>query len=156
MQILKWMKTVWDLGILRQAFVCLCIPRWLDWLLAMIIFFFNSLNHIKWFRKHPVWFVCPKKKIRWFWMYSICLQVWFLLVSWLCLPQLSRFVLSCSSNTVLERDTHQHVRSYPPAGDGATFFHGYCKGADSVEIAENRFFIGSTDYITYISIDPAI
>ena len=22
-----WMKTVWDLGILQQAFVCLCIPR---------------------------------------------------------------------------------------------------------------------------------
>ena len=30
MQILKWMKTVWDLGILQQAFDCLCIPRWLD------------------------------------------------------------------------------------------------------------------------------
>ena len=30
MQILKWMKTVWDLGILQQAFVCLCIPRWPD------------------------------------------------------------------------------------------------------------------------------
>ena len=27
MQILKWMKTVWDLGILQQVFVCLCIPR---------------------------------------------------------------------------------------------------------------------------------
>ena len=32
MQILKWMKTVWDLGILPEAFVCLYIPRWLDWL----------------------------------------------------------------------------------------------------------------------------
>ena len=32
MQFFKWMKTVWDLGILQQAFVCLCIPRWLDWL----------------------------------------------------------------------------------------------------------------------------
>ena len=30
MQILKWIKTVWDLGILQQAFVWLCIPRWLD------------------------------------------------------------------------------------------------------------------------------
>ena len=30
MQILKWMKTIWDLGILQQAFVCLCLPIWLD------------------------------------------------------------------------------------------------------------------------------
>ena len=30
MQIWKWIKTVWDLGVLQQAFVCLCIPRWLD------------------------------------------------------------------------------------------------------------------------------
>ena len=30
LRILKWMKTVWDLGILLQLFVCLCIPRWLD------------------------------------------------------------------------------------------------------------------------------
>ena len=28
--ILKWIKTVWDLGTVQQAFVCLCIPRWLD------------------------------------------------------------------------------------------------------------------------------
>ena len=28
--ILKWMKTLWDLGILQQAFVFLCLPRWLD------------------------------------------------------------------------------------------------------------------------------
>ena len=27
LQILKWMKTVWDLGILQQAFTCFCIPR---------------------------------------------------------------------------------------------------------------------------------
>ena len=30
LQILKWMKTVWDLGILKQEFFCLCIPRRLD------------------------------------------------------------------------------------------------------------------------------
>ena len=36
MQILKWIKTVWDIGILQQAFVCLCIPRWLDRLSLLI------------------------------------------------------------------------------------------------------------------------
>ena len=27
MQILKWLKIFWDLGILQKAFVCLCIFR---------------------------------------------------------------------------------------------------------------------------------
>ena len=27
MQMLKWMKTVWDLGLPQQTFVCLCISR---------------------------------------------------------------------------------------------------------------------------------
>ena len=39
MQMFKWMKTVWDLGILQQAFVCLCIPRRLDRLWIYVIKF---------------------------------------------------------------------------------------------------------------------
>ena len=37
--------TVWDLGMLQQAFVCLCIPRWLDqfWLLMRCSSFFFLL-----------------------------------------------------------------------------------------------------------------
>ena len=30
LQIWKWHKIVWDVGILQKVFFCLCIPRWLD------------------------------------------------------------------------------------------------------------------------------